>query len=68
MITVGNVSVNFLIPLLLVAAVGVPASHKARLAVWTGDIVAILAVEIAAWRVIALGLGLYVRSRRTDFV
>ena len=65
-ITVGNVSVNFLIPWLLSR----PSVYRHRsnpLAVWTGDIAVDLAVEITV-AVIALGLGLYVRSRRTDFV
>ena len=65
-ITVGNVSVNFLIPWLLSR----PSVYRHRTgpaAVWTGDIMAIIGIELAA-AAIALGLGLYVRSRRTDFV
>ena len=65
-ITVGNVSVNFLIPWLL-SRPSVYRNRTGPVAVWTDDIVAVLAVE-AVVAVGALGLGLYVRSRRTDFV
>jgi ABC-type multidrug transport system permease subunit len=65
-ITVGNVSVNFLIPWLLSR----PSVYRHRTdpaAVWTGDIMTIIGIELAA-AAIALGLCLFVRSRRTDFV
>jgi hypothetical protein len=65
-ITVGNVSVNFLIPFLL-ARPSVAANTKAPAAVWTADILTILGLEIAAGAA-ALGLAIYVASRRTDFV
>jgi hypothetical protein len=65
-ITVGNVSVNFLIPWLL-SRPSVYRNRTGPIAVWTDDIVGVLAVE-AVVAVGALGLGLYFRSRRTDFV
>ena len=66
MITVGNVSVNFLIPWLL-SRPSVYRNRTGPVAVWTEDIVAVLVVETIV-AVTALGLGLYLRSRRTDFV
>ena len=65
-ITIGNVSVNFLIPWLW-SRPSIYQNRHSPFAVWTGDIVAVLAVEIAV-ATAALGFGLYVRSRRTDFV
>jgi ABC-type multidrug transport system permease subunit len=65
-ITIGNVSVNFVIPWLL-SQPSVYRNRSGPVAVWTGDIVAVLAVE-AVVAVGAVGLGLYLRSRRTDFV
>jgi ABC-type transport system involved in multi-copper enzyme maturation permease subunit len=65
-ITIGNISVNFLIPILL----GLPsvAQHiESPTAVWTSDIVAIIVVEVAA-AIVALALGFYLRSRRADSV
>jgi ABC-2 type transport system permease protein len=65
-ITIGNISVNFLIPILL----GLPsiAQHvESATAVWTSDIVAIIVVEMAA-AIVALALGFYLRSRRADSV
>ena len=65
-LTVGNVSVNFLVPWLLSR----PSVYRHRtgpVAVWSGDVMAVLAVE-AIVAVAAVGLGLYFRSRRTDFV
>lgn len=65
-ITIGNISVNFLIPLLL-SRPSIALHRTGPTAVWTGDVVTLLAVE-AAGAVVAVGAGLYVRSRRTDFV
>lgn len=65
-ITVGNVSVNFLIPFLLGLA-SVARHREGPTAVWTADVAAILGIEIAAGAV-ALGLAVYLCSRRTDFV
>ena len=65
-ITVGNISVNFLIPFLL-SRPSVIAQREATTAVWTADILTILGLEIAAGAA-ALGLAIYVVSRRTDFV
>jgi hypothetical protein len=65
-ITIGNVSVNFFIPLLL----GLPSVVQHRTgatAVWTRDILTIIAVEIAVG-LAALGFAVYVRSRTGDFV
>ena len=65
-ITLGNVSVNFFIVFLL-GLPSVVANHDAPTAVWTADIVTILAVELAAGAA-ALGLAIYFTSRRSDFV
>jgi ABC-2 type transport system permease protein len=65
-IIVGNVSINFLIPFLL-ALPSVSGNAKGPTAVWTGDIVAIVAAEILAG-VLVLGLAVYLRSRTGDFV
>jgi ABC-type transport system involved in multi-copper enzyme maturation permease subunit len=65
-ITLGNVSVNFLIVFLL-GLPSVVANGDAPTAVWTADIVTILAIELAAGAA-ALGLGIYFASRRPDFV
>jgi ABC-2 type transport system permease protein len=65
-ITVGNISINFLIPYLL----GLPAvieHHNGPTAVWTADVLAILAGEIA-FGAAALCLAILLRSRRTDLV
>lgn len=65
-ITIGNVSVNFLIPFLL----GLPSvsAHRAgAVAVWTGDIAAILAIQ-AVVAAAALWIAVRVGSRRPDFV
>lgn len=65
-ITFGNVSINFLIPLLL--SMPSIASHRdGPVAVWTPDVVAILTIELAG-AVVAIGAGLYLRCRRTDYV
>lgn len=65
-ITFGNVSINFLIPLLL-AIPSIALHRDGPVAVWTPDVVAILTVELAG-TAIAIGTGLYLRCRRTDFV
>jgi len=65
-IIIGNVSVNFLIPILL-SRPSVTAHGDGPVAVWTGDILAIIAVELLAG-VAALGLAVYLHSRRPDFV
>ncbi len=65
-IIVGNVSINFVIPFLL----GLPSVYgnaKGPAAVWTGDIVAIVAAEILTGALV-LGLAVYFRSRTGDFV
>jgi ABC-2 type transport system permease protein len=65
-IVIGNVSVNFLIPFLL-SRPSVIAHGEGPTAVWTADIVAIIAVEILAGFA-AIGLAVYLHSRRRDFV
>jgi hypothetical protein len=65
-ITLGNVSVNFLIFFVL-GLPSVAANHDAPAAVWTADILAILLVELAVGAA-ALGLGIAFASRRSDFV
>jgi hypothetical protein len=65
-ITVGNISVNFLIPFLLWLP-SVASHREGPVAVWTADVVAIIAIELVIG-VVALGLGVYVRSRTSDFV
>ena len=45
-ITVGNISVNFLIPFLLVARASVAEHRTGPVAVWTPDIMAIIAIEL----------------------
>jgi ABC-type multidrug transport system permease subunit len=65
-ITAGNVSVNFLIVFLL-GLPSVVANRDAPAAVWTADILTIVAIELAAGAVV-LGLGMYFASRRSDFV
>jgi ABC-2 type transport system permease protein len=65
-IIVGNVSFNFFIPFLL----GLPSVSrhaKGPIAVWTGDIVTIVAAELLAGALV-LGLAVYFRSRTGDFV
>ena len=65
-IIVGNVSINFLIPFLLWLP-SVSGHAKGPTAVWTGDIVAIVAAEILTGALV-LGLAVYLRSRTGDFV
>lgn len=65
-ITAGNISINFLIPLLL----GVPsiaANWSSATAVWTAGIATLIAVEVTAGAAAAL-LGFHLRSRSADFV
>ena len=65
-ITLGNLSVNFLIVFLL-GLPSVVANRAAPAAVWTADILTVLAIELAAGAS-ALGLGIYFAARRSDFV
>jgi ABC-type transport system involved in multi-copper enzyme maturation permease subunit len=65
-ITIGNISINFLIPLLL----GLPsiAAHRTgATAVWTRDITTLIVVELAAGAAAVLA-AFYLRSRTSDFV
>ncbi|HEX7831455.1 MAG TPA: ABC-2 transporter permease [Thermoanaerobaculia bacterium] len=65
-IVVGNVSVNFVIPFLL-SRPSVTANAKGNVAVWTSDLVAFIAIEILAG-LAALGVAVFVQSRRRDFI
>jgi len=65
-ITVGNLSVNFVIPLLL-ALPAVKANHAGPSAVWTADLVAIIGLEVLLGAVV-LGLAVWRRARQPDFV
>jgi ABC-type multidrug transport system permease subunit len=65
-IIVGNVSINFFIPFLL-SLPSVSGHAKHPTAVWTGDIVAIVAAEILTGALV-LGLAVYFRSRTGDLV
>jgi ABC-type transport system involved in multi-copper enzyme maturation permease subunit len=65
-ITIGNISINFLIPLLL-SQPSVYLHRTGPVAVWSSDIVALVAVELAVG-LAAVAFGLYRRTRRTDFV
>ena len=65
-IIVGNVSFNFFVPFLL-RLPSVAAHAKGDTAVWTGDVVAIIAAELLAG-VLVLGSAVYLRSRTGDFV
>ena len=65
-ITIGNVSVNFLIAALHMLP-SVIMHRDGPVAVWTADIVTLLVLEVAVGAA-AICLGWYVRSRNTDFV
>ena len=65
-ITAGNLSVNFVIPLLL-ALPSVKANHAGEQAVWSADLVGIIALEVALG-VAVLGLAVWRRARQPDFV
>jgi ABC-2 type transport system permease protein len=65
-ITIGNVSINFFIPFLL-ALPSVSAHRDSPTAVWTTDLVSIVAIELVAG-VAAVLVAFYLRSRTPDFV
>jgi ABC-type transport system involved in multi-copper enzyme maturation permease subunit len=65
-ITVGNISINFLIPFLL-RLPSVSDNLRSPTAVWTTDLATIVAIEIAVGAA-ALATGLYARSRASEFV
>jgi ABC-2 type transport system permease protein len=65
-ITLGNVSVNFLIPFLLTRP-SVIAHANGDVAVWSGDLMTILAVELLAGFAM-LGYAIHAHARRPDFV
>lgn len=65
-ITIGNVSVNFLIPFLLTRP-SVVAHAEGPVVVWTADLAAILVVELLAGFAV-LGYAMHAHARRPDFV
>jgi ABC-type transport system involved in multi-copper enzyme maturation permease subunit len=65
-ITLGNVSVNFLIPFLLTRP-SVTAHANGPVAVWSGDLMTILVVELLAGFAV-LGYAIHAHARRPDFV
>jgi len=65
-ITAGNLSVNFLIPLLLDLP-SVKAHHAGEQAVWSADLVGIIVLEVVLGAVV-LGLAVWRRTRQPDFV
>ena len=65
-ITVGNISVNFLIPYLL-AQPSIQAHRHGPSAIWTADIVTFIAVELVAG-LVALGLAVAWQMRRQDAI
>jgi ABC-2 type transport system permease protein len=64
-ITIGNVSVNFLIPILL-SRPSVAAHANGPVAVWSADLVTILVVEMLVGLAV-LAFGIFVHARRSDF-
>jgi ABC-2 type transport system permease protein len=65
-ITLGNISVNFLIPILL-SRPSVSAHAGGPVAVWSADLVVILVVELLAGLAV-LGYGIFAHAGRPDFV
>jgi hypothetical protein len=65
-IVAGNVSINFVIPLVF-RLPSISASASGATAVWGGDLIAVLVLE-AAFCAAALGLVYVVQSHRRDFV
>ncbi len=65
-ITIGNVSVNFLIPILL-SRPSVTAHAEGPVVVWSADLVVILVVELLVGFAV-LGYGIHAHARRPDFV
>jgi ABC-type multidrug transport system permease subunit len=65
-ITIGNISVNFMVPILLTRP-SVSAYGDGPVAVWSSDLIVILVVELLAGFAI-LGCGIYAHARRPDFV
>jgi ABC-type multidrug transport system permease subunit len=65
-ITVGNISVNFLIPYLL-GRPSIVAHRTGPTAIWTADILAFIAVELVVG-LVALGVALAWQMRRQDAI
>lgn len=65
-ITIGNISVNFMVPVLL-SRPSVAAHGAGPVAVWSADLIVILVVELLAGLAV-LGYGIYAHARRPDFV
>ena len=64
-ITIGNVSVNFLVPVLL-SRPSVAAHAESPVAVWSADLVVILVAELMIGLAV-LAFGIFVHARRSDF-
>ena len=65
-IVTGNISVNFLVPFLL-ARPSLKANIEGPAAIWSADILAIIALELVLG-IVALGAAFHVRTRKPDFV
>jgi hypothetical protein len=65
-ITIGNVSVNFLIPYLLTRP-SVTAHAEGPVVVWSGDLMTVLVVELLAGFAV-LGYAIHAHANRPDFV
>jgi ABC-2 type transport system permease protein len=65
-ITLGNISVNFMVPILL-SRPSVTAYAEGPVAVWSADLVVILVVELMAGFAV-LAYGIFAHARRSDFV
>ncbi len=65
-ITIGNISVNFFIPFLL-ARRSISQNMEGQTAIWSADVLWIIGLELTIGFV-ALGLALFARTRRPDFV
>jgi ABC-type transport system involved in multi-copper enzyme maturation permease subunit len=65
-IIAGNISINFAIPLVM-RLPSVAAYARGPVAVWSADVAAVLAAEVAC-AALAVGLALVHQSRKADFV
>jgi len=65
-VIIGNISVNFLIPYLM-GRPAVIATRDGPVAVWTSDVLAVIAVEVLCG-LLALGLALFLSTRNKNFV
>lgn len=65
-IGIGNISFNFVIPLLF-RVPGIARHHEGAIAVWAPDVLLILGLELLA-AALLLGIAIVLRARRGDFV